>query len=72
MKGIESVSESVSADGKTSDFDIVISGAPDKIKGEILKFIIKNKWGLLAMETRQNDLEKIFINLVNQHERSKR
>lgn len=72
LTGVKSVTESHSTDGKTDGFDIVFTGAADKMKGDISKFIVKNKWTLLAMETRQNDLERIFINLVKQHERSKR
>jgi hypothetical protein len=56
----------------TNNFEIIISGNTNKIRSEISSFIVKNKWDLLAMETRQNNLEEIFINLVNQHERSKR
>jgi len=72
INGVKSVSLSKPVESGTNDFVIIISGNMNKIRSEISSFIVKNKWDLLAMETRQNNLEEIFINLVNQHERSKR
>jgi ABC-2 type transport system ATP-binding protein len=72
INGVKSVSLSKPVESRTNDFVIIILGNTNKIRSEISSFIVKNKWDLLAMETRQNNLEEIFINLVNQHERSKR
>lgn len=72
IKGVKSVSSEKSEESGIRNFQIVISGNINKIKSEIAAFIVKNKWDLLAMETQQNNLEEIFINLVSQHERSKK
>jgi ABC-2 type transport system ATP-binding protein len=72
INGVKSVTLLKPVESGTSNFEIIISGNTNKIRSEISSFIVKNKWDLLAMETRQNNLEEIFINLVNQHERSKR
>jgi ABC-2 type transport system ATP-binding protein len=72
IDGVKSVSQSKSVESGTNDFLIIISGNINKIKSEISSFVVKKKWNLLAMETKKNNLEEIFINLVNQHERSKK
>jgi ABC-2 type transport system ATP-binding protein len=72
IDGVKSVTQLKPVESGTNNFEIIISGNTNKIRSEISSFIVKNKWDLLAMETRQNNLEEIFINLVNQHERSRR
>lgn len=69
IRGVASVK--ASGEGKAVDYEIVIDGSSEKVKSGISSFVVNNKWDLIRMAETENDLEQIFIDLVNQHERSK-
>ncbi len=71
IKGINAI-QAIKADGtNTYDYMLTLDDS-EKIRKQITEYIVKNKWTLLELEDLANSLEEIFINLVNEHERSKK